>query len=344
MSLLLSPVEIGSLSLANRVVMSPMCMYEVVKEDGVATPFHFAHYGARAIGQTGLIIIEATGVEPDGRISSRDLGLWNQEQKVALERLVADLHSFGTKVGIQLNHAGRKAKDAVYPLAPSEIAYSDDYATPNQLTIEEIHRVQASFVAAAKRSVDAGIDMIQLHGAHGYLINQFLSPSTNQRTDKYGGTLENRYRFLQEIVEQVRKNYHGSLWVRLSLTDYAQAGEQNSLEDWQEIGRWLETEGVDCLDISTGGLLNRRPNIPMHDGYQVPFSIAMKQAVSIPVTALGLLDNPGLCEYILQNKQADIIMQGRALIRNVNWLADAAISLHDQDFQVYNDSYKRGQL
>lgn len=343
MSLLLSPVTIGNLVLPNRVVMSPMCMYEVKKQDGVVTPFHYAHYGARAISKVGLIILEATGVEPDGRISRYDLGLWNDEQEKELKNLVNSLHYLGTKVGIQLSHAGRKAEDATNLIAPSALSYSEKYGTPAEMTKNEIARVQESFVKAVKRSVDAGMDMIELHGAHGYLMDQFLSPLTNQRKDEYGGSLENRYRFMKETINQIRSFYHGPLWVRLSLTDYASLDEQNSIEEWQQIGRWLEEDGVDCLDISTGGLLNRKPDIPIHDGYQVPFSMAMKQAVSIPVTALGLLDNAGLCEYILQTKQADVIMQGRGLIRNVNWLSDAAKALHDDTFEPYNESYQRGQ-
>ncbi len=327
----------------NRVVLAPMCMFEVEKEDGVLTPFHFAHYGARAIAKAGLIIIEATGVEPDGRISNRDLGLWNDEQAVELKKLVDMLHALGSKVGIQLGHAGRKAENAEVLIAPSAIPFSNEYGTPNAMTNEEIERVQASFVAAAERAAVAGVDMIELHGAHGYLINQFLSPLTNERTDAYGGSLENRYLFAKEIIEQIRGSFNGSLWIRLSLTAYADSEKQNSLDEWKTIGKWLEKDGIDCIDVSTGGLLDRKPNIPVRPGYQVPYTSAMKEAVSIPVTAVGLLDNPGLCEHILQTKQADLILQGRALIRNVNWLADAAEELRDTNFEVYNHSYQRGQ-
>lgn len=343
MSLLLGPTEIAGLTLKNRVVLSPMCMYEVKQEDGILTPFHFAHYGARALAGVGLMIIEATAVEPDGRISKHDLGLWNDGQKIELSKLVDTLHSFGAKVGIQLSHAGRKAEDAIYPLAPSAIPFNEHSKSPNEMTKEEIKKIQTAFAQAAKRAQDAGVDMIELHGAHGYLINEFLSPLTNKRTDEYGGSLENRYRFLKETIEQVRVFYKGSLWVRLSLTAYAPANEQNSIEDWQTIGRWLEQDSINCLDISTGGILDRRPDFPVYSGYQVPFSVAMKEAVSIPVTAVGLLDNAGLCEYLLQTNQVDLILQGRALLRNTSWLADAARELHDTEFKVYNHSYERGQ-
>ncbi|MFV0559626.1 MAG: NADH:flavin oxidoreductase/NADH oxidase [Enterococcus sp.] len=344
MSKLLSPVEIAKLSLNNHVVMSPMCMYEVKEEDGIIAPFHYAHYGARALSKVGLIIIEATGVTPDGRITNNDLGLWNEEQAVELGKFVNYLQSFDVKVGIQLSHAGRKAKDAVRPLSSSSLPFSEEYRTPNEMTLDEIKEVQSAFVSAVKRAVEAGIDMIELHGAHGYLMNQFLSPAVNKREDSYGGTLENRYRFVKEIIEAVRGFYKGSLWIRLSMSDYLTDDEQNSIHDWQQIGQWLEQDGIDCIDVSTGGVVNAKPTIPIYPGYQVPFTSAMKEAVTIPVTALGLLDDAGLCEYLLQTNQADLILEGRALIRNVNWLADAAKVLHDKNFTVYNHSYQRGQI
>lgn len=341
MSLLLSPVQIAKLALKNRVVMPPMCMYEVHKEDGVATPFHFAHYGARAIGQVGLIIIEATAVAPDGRLTNQDLGLWNEEQAQKLKELVATLHFLGAKVGIQLGHGGRKAKDAVQPIAPSVIPFNKTYKMPHEMTKEMIKQTQQDFIDATKRAITAGVDMIEIHGAHGYLLNEFLAPQTNQRQDEYGGTLENRYRFVQEIIQEIRQFYQGSLWIRLSLSDYSEP--QNSLEEWQTLAQWLESDGIDCIDVSTGGLLDRTPNMPIHAGYQVPFATQIKEAVSIPVTAVGLLDNPGLCEFLLQTNQTDLVAIGRGLIRNTNWLADAAKELKEHDFQVYNHSYFRGQ-
>lgn len=343
MSLLLSPVEIAQLNLKNRVVLPPMCMYEVHQEDGIVTPFHFAHYGTYAIGQVGLIIIEATAVNPDGRLTNQDLGLWNDKQGEKLKELIASLHYLGAKVGIQLNHGGRKAKEAIRPIAPSAVAFSSDYRRPNEMRLSEIKSVQQDFIDAAKRAVVAGVDMIELHGAHGYLMDEFLSPTTNQRIDEYGGSLENRYRFVKEVIEEIRHFYQGSLWIRLSLTDYASIDEQNSLEEWQAIGRWLEVAGIDCIDVSTGGLLDRTPNIPVYPGYQVPYAAAMKQAVQLPVVAVGLLDNPGLCESLLQMKQVDLVAIGRGLLRNGNWLADAAKELRDETFEVFNHSYFRGQ-
>ena len=344
MSLLLSPVEMAGLSLKNRVVMPPMCMYEVKNEDGLPTAFHHAHYGARAIGGVGLIIQEATAVEPDGRLSNRDLGIWSDRQGRALADLVMELKAFGSKVGIQLSHGGRKAADALQPIGPSAVGYSKEYQVPKEMTLDDIQRVQSAFVSAAQRAQDAGYDMIEIHGAHGYLVNEFLEPLTNLRSDEYGGTLEKRFRFLKEIIEGVKTVFCGPIWVRLSATAYDETGTQNTLQDYQQIAKWLEELGVACLDISTGGLMDVKPNIPIYGGYQATSSAQIKQAVSIPVTAVGLLHNPELGEYLLQTGQADLIQVGRGLIRNVNWLADAAETLHDHDFQVYNNSYKRGQV
>ena len=344
MSLLLSPVEMAGLSLKNRVVMPPMCMYEVKNEDGLPTAFHHVHYGARAIGGAGLIIQEATAVEPDGRLSNRDLGIWSDRQGRALADLVMELKSFGSKVGIQLSHGGRKAADAIQPIGPSAVGYSKEYQVPKEMTLDDIQRVQSAFVSAARRAQEAGYDMIEIHGAHGYLVNEFLEPLTNLRSDEYGGTLEKRFRFLKEIIEGVKTVFCGPIWVRLSATAYDETGTQNTLQDYQQIAKWLEELGVTCLDISTGGLMDVKPNIPIYGGYQATFSAQIKQAVSIPVTTVGLLHNPELGEYLLQTGQADLIQVGRGLIRNVNWLADAAETLHDHNFQVYNNSYKRGQV
>ncbi|MGT2929899.1 oxidoreductase [Streptococcus dentasini] len=344
MSKLLSPVKIAGLDLKNRIVMPPMCMYVVDKEDGKVTPFHHAHYGARAIGQAGLIILEATAVHPDGRLTNNDLGIWSDDHIPGLKALVSELHTLGTKVGIQLGHGGRKAKDAVDSIAPSAIAYNADYPTPREMTVDDIKQTQEAFSTAAGRAQKAGFDMIELHGAHGYLINQFLEPLTNHRQDAYGGSLENRYRFLKEIIPAIQQNFDGSIWTRLSMTAYDETGQQNSIEDWQTIGQWLEEDGIQCIDISTGGLMDIKPNIPVYGGYQAPYTSKMKTAVNIPVTAVGLLNAPELDEYLLQTQQADLIEVGRGLIRNPNWPAYAAQVLHDHNFKVYNNSYQRGQV
>lgn len=344
MSLLLSPTTTAKLELKNHIVMSPMCLFAVEKHDGIASEVHFAHYGARAIGQIGLIIIEANAVAPNGRITPDDLGLWSDEQAEVFGRLVRFTQSLGAKVGVQINHAGRKAEDTPeLPWAPSPVPVAPDAPAPHEMTIDEINQVQDQFVAAIQRAVNAGVDMIEIHGAHGYLIDQFLSPFTNRRTDEYGGTLEKRYRFVQEIIARVRAFYSGSLWIRLSLTDYLPADQQNSIEDWQQVGRWLERDGIDCIDCSTGGLIDAVPNFPITQGYQVPYAMKMKEALDVPIATVGLLDNPGLCEFILKNGFADLVLQGRELLRDPNWPATAALALHDHDFKVYNSAYYRGQ-
>lgn len=344
MSLLFSPITIGQLSLKNRVVMAPMCMYEVKKEDGIVTPFHFAHYGARAIANVGLIMIEATAVQPEGRITKHDLGLWYDKQTEKFTHLVDSLHYLGSKVGVQLAHAGRKAEDALQPLAPSAIAFNSNSKIPKAITQDEIKQIRSDFIASARRAQQAGVDVIEIHAAHGYLISEFLSPLSNHRSDDYGGSLANRYRLLHEIVTDIRAHFSGSLWVRLSLSDYDKSGQQNTIADWQQIGQWLERDGIDVIDVSTGGVMDYAPDLPLHGGYQTPFATAMKQVVGIPVATVGLLDSPDLAEYILQTKQADLIMEGRVLLRNTNWLADAAQKLHDHNFKPFNDSYQRGQL
>lgn len=342
MNLLLSEATVGGLELKNRVGMSPMCMYEVEAKDGVLTPFHFAHYGARAIGQTGLIIVEASAVEPDGRITDRDLGIWNDEQRDQFTELVNQLHSFGSKVGIQLAHAGRKAEDAEEPISSSAIAYSDRYKQPKAMSEEAIQTLIDQFKASAKRAQKSGFDMVEIHGAHGYLINQFLEPATNERTDQYGGSLENRFRLLSEIVTAVKDVFDGAVWVRLSASAYLPEGEQNSIEDWQTVALWLEQLGIDALDISTGGVVHTKPSIEIREGYQVPFASAIKEATSLDVATVGLMQSPILSEHVLKLNEADLILEGRALLRNPNWVSEASLTLEDDNFKHYNSSYVRG--
>ncbi len=340
MSKLLSSAFVGGLELNNRVVMSPMCMYEVKKEDGILTPFHIAHYTSKAISKVALMIVEATAIEEDGRITKNDLGLWNDSQKEEFKKLVDNVHYLGSKIGIQISHAGRKAANAIILKAPSAIEFSDEYGTPVQLSKEDILGLQDKFVESVKRADEAGFDMIEIHGAHGYLISQFLESASNQREDEYGGNLENRFRFLKETILKIREVYKKPLWVRLSVHAYCET--QNSLEDWIQVVKWLEELGVNCVDISTGGVINVKPTIPVFDGFQSGFAAKIKEKVSIDIATVGLLDNFGLCEYLLQNNHADLILQGRSLLRNINWLNDAAKHLHDKNFKPYNEAYARG--
>ncbi len=330
MSMLFSAAKVASLDLKNRVVMSPMRTYSVQKGDGVLNPLHFAHYGARAVEQVGLVILEMTAVEPEGRTTEHDLGLWNDEQAEELKRLVDFLHSLGTKVGIELGHAGRKAKAEPVPVAPSLVeAYSDDYNEPKALSVAEIKRIQKAFVTVAKRAIQAGVDLIELQGAEGFLIDEFFSPVINRRDDEYGGELAGRYRFVQEIIAQIRDFYAGPLWVRLSLDDYAKEDEQNKLTEWQTIGQWLERDGVDCLSIMTGGLFDKKPD-HIYEGWQVPYATAMKRAVNLPIAVTGMLLDSKLCEYILETKQADLILEAHVFDTNARWVVEAKKELHEK--------------
>ena len=339
--MLLQPIQIGKLELKNRIVMAPMCTYEARNQDGLITDFHKVHYGARALGGVGLINIEATGVEPNGRISPQDLGLWDQKQAQKLEELVELLHTFGSKVAIQLGHAGRKAKGVNEAVAPSAIAFNKDYDTPVEMSVSQIHSVTEKFQRAAEYAAQAGVDVIEIHAAHGYLLNQFLSPLSNQREDMYGGELINRFRILKETVQAVKKVFTGSLWVRISADEYCKDG--NQMEDFIKIAQWLKEEGVDLIDVSTGGVIDQYPE-NIYAGYQIPHAAVIKKGADIPVAAVGLLNDPKLAEFALQSGQADLICLGRPLLNNPNWLQSAAVILGaKEEFQAYNSSYERGR-
>lgn len=338
---LLEPIKIGKLDLKNRVVMAPMCMYEARQQDGMLTDFHKVHYGARALGGVGLIMVEATGIDPAGRISPYDLGLWQEGQAHKLKDLTDLLHGFGAKVGIQISHAGRKARGGGQLLGPSALAFSPDYDRPLAMTQAQIDQVIGHFRQAAAYANQAGFDALELHGAHGYLLNQFLSPLSNHRQDQYGGSLENRYRLLGQVVEAVKPVFSGALWVRLSAHEYDPAGL--SMADFIQISRWLKDQGVEVVDVSSGGVVNKGPD-RIYPGYQVALASQIKQGAGIPVAAVGLLNDAKLAEYILQTGQADLICLARPLLANPNWLQEAARLLgKPDDFQAYNTSYQRGK-
>lgn len=240
-----------NVTLPNRIVMSPMCMYSA-GEDGKVTDFHRVHYGTRSLGKVGLIMIEATAVESRGRISSRDLGLWNDGQKEGLKEIVDFAHSQGVKTAIQLAHAGRKAEVDEPIIAPSAIAFDDKSKTPNEMTTEDIKTVVQSFADAARRAKEIGFDIVEIHAAHGYLINEFLSPLSNQRTDEYGGDLDGRSRFLKEVIQAVQETWGTDrpLYVRISAVDHHPDGIQ--IEDSIALARKLKEWGVDLIDVSSG--------------------------------------------------------------------------------------------
>ena len=339
MSKLFASYILKDLEIKNRVVMSPMCMY-TADDDGKAKEWHLIHYASRAIGGVGLIIQEATAVEPRGRISANDLGIWDDSQIEMLKKIVDTVKSYGALMGVQLGHAGRKCEaENERIIAPSAIAFSEEYRVPNEITKEEINEVIEAFKNAAKRCIEIGYDVIEIHGAHGYLINQFLSPVTNKRTDGYGGSLENRARFLKEVIHGVRQVWplEKPLMLRVTAEDYIEEG--NHPEDLAKIINLVKDEGIDLIDVSSGGVTSAVPRV--YQGYQVKFAEVIKENTSLPVVAGGLIIEPHMAEEILQNKRADMVFLGRALLRNPYWPLQA-------DFELSNETewpkqYERGR-
>ncbi|MEK5270558.1 NADPH dehydrogenase NamA [Aeribacillus sp. FSL K6-8394] len=322
--LLFSPFTIKDVTLKNRIVMSPMCMYSAANKKGFLEDFHFTHYISRAVGQVGLIILEATAVSPEGRISELDLGIWEDDHIIKLAELVQQIKSYGAKTGIQLAHAGRKSNVSGDIFAPSSIPFDQNSRTPKELTKEQIIETVEKFQLGAKRAKDAGFDIIEIHAAHGYLINEFLSPLSNKRNDEYGGSLENRYRFLKEVIQAVRKVWEGPLFVRVSASDYVEGG--STINDYVQIAKWLKEDGVDLIDVSSGGLVPA--NIDVYPGYQVPFSEKIRQEANIKTGAVGLITSPLQAEEILKNNRADLIFVARELLRNPYWPYHAANELN----------------
>ncbi|MGA9211329.1 NADPH dehydrogenase NamA [Kaistella sp.] len=322
--MLYSPIKFRNLEIKNRWVMSPMCMYSC--ENGVATDFHYVHYGSRAQGGTGLIMVEATGVVPEGRITHKCMGIWNDEQAQSLKKIVDFVHQNSeSKIGIQLAHAGRKAstwngrqlplEEGWETVAPSGIPYHEEERIPHELTLNEIKSLIKSFKEAAKRSLDAGFDLFEIHAAHGYLIHQFLSPLSNVRTDEYGGSFENRIRFLVEIVEAVNEllDENHPLFVRISGTEYAENGWD--LIESVKLAEVLKNKNVDLIDVSSGGNIHGA-KITLFDGYQVPLSAEIKKQSGIKTGAVGLIKTAEQAEEILEKEEADLILVAREILRN----------------------------
>jgi len=326
MAMLFEPYTIRNLTLKNRIAMAPMCMYSCNDEDGMAGDWHRVHYASRAVGQAGLIILEATAVQPQGRISPQDLGIWSDAHIEGLKSITSLIHQNGAAAGIQLAHAGRKSEVDGPIQAPSALAFSNDYKTPFEMSQEEIRETVGAFVKASKRAVKAGFDLLELHAAHGYLINEFLSPLSNRRTDEYGGSSENRYRFLREIIDGVRSVWQGPLFVRISAEDYSDGGMTAEL--YTEMAVWMKEQGVDLIDVSSGALVPAA--IHPYPGYQVPFSETIRQGAAIPTGAVGLITSGMQAEEILRNKRADLILIGRELLRDPYWPYGAARELHTE--------------
>lgn len=329
--LLLEPIKIHNLELKNRIVMPPMCMYSA-KEDGILTPWHKTHYLTRAMGGTGLIIMEATGVTPEGRISDNDLGLWDDSQVEPLKDLVKEVHETETKIGIQLAHAGRKSESKVTPhLGPTDESYSDDYIAPKAMDEKDIETITKAFKEAARRCVEIGFDAIEIHAAHGYLIHEFLSPIL------YKKNFDERFAFLEGIVKAIKEVWPEDklLIVRLSATDYRDDGI--SKEDFLETVKRLKELGVHLINVSTGGLVSVRP--PVYPGYQVKFSRLVKENIDIATIAGGLIDNADMANRILGEGEADFIYMGRELLRNPYFVIN---QMEKEDYPVqYQRAYVR---
>ncbi|WP_020060971.1 NADPH dehydrogenase NamA [Bacillus sp. 123MFChir2] len=320
---LFSPYTIKDVTLKNRIVMSPMCMYSAENEDGRITTFHLVHYASRAAGQVGLVMLEATAVTPEGRISHKDLGIWDNEQIDGLRQVVDMIHEHGAKAAIQIAHAGRKAVLDSDPIAPSATPFDSSMKIPVQMSKEQIKETITAFRNGAERAKQAGFDIIELHGAHGYLINEFLSPLTNHRTDEYGGSHENRYRFLREIIDAVNEVWSGPLIVRISAHDYHPDGL--TVEDYVTFTKWMKKQGVNLIDCSSGAVVPA--HIDVYPGYQVPYAKYIKDYTSIATGAVGLITSGIQAEEILQQGAADLIFIGRELLRNPYFPRTAANEL-----------------
>ncbi|WP_329423815.1 NADH:flavin oxidoreductase/NADH oxidase [Streptosporangium sp. NBC_01495] len=343
MSALFEPLTLRSLTIPNRIWMAPMCQYSAAvegPEQGVPTDWHLSHLAARAVGGAGLILAEATAVTPEGRISPADLGLWNDRQREAFTRVTRLLREHGAVPGIQLAHAGRKAstrrtwqggaptgpgEHGWQPVGPSPIPFNDGHPTPTELSAGDIDRIVGDFADAARRALAAGFQVAEIHGAHGYLIAEFLSPFSNHRTDAYGGSYENRTRFALRVVDAVRAVWPDELPLlfRISATDWLAENPADDREGWSaddtvRFAKDLLAHGVDLLDASTGGNV-AGARIPAGPGYQVPYAARVKAETDLPVGAVGEITRPRQAEEIIASGRADAVLLGRELLRNPYW-------------------------
>lgn len=337
---LFEPLQIRDVVLRNRIVVSPMCQYSA--EDGFANEWHMVHLGSRAVGGAGAVIVEATAVEPGGRISYGDTGIWSDAHAAAFAPIVAFMKKQGAAAGIQIAHAGRKASTdlpwlggkAIAPdqpngwqvVAPSAIPFHEGDPAPSELSREEIEALVASFGAAAARALEAGFEILEIHAAHGYLLNEFLSPLTNKRTDAYGGPFENRIRMAREVTRAVRREWPERLplWIRISATDWVEGGWD--VEQSVELARVLKQEGVDLVDASSGGVAPHA-RIPVGPGYQTPLAERIRREAGILTGAVGMITEPQQAQAILDQGQADVVMLARELLRDPYWPLHAAKAL-----------------
>lgn len=339
MAHLFEPLQLRDIVLTNRIGIPPMCQYSA--RDGLASDWHFVHYGSRAVGGAALMILEATAVTPEGRISPGDLGLWDDRQIEPLARIGRFVQAQGCVPAIQLAHAGRKASVGLgwqaqrtlgaseggwQTVAPSPLAFGEGYAVPGELDAAGIRRVVAQFAAGARRANEAGFRMVEIHAAHGYLLHQFLSPLSNRRTDAYGGSFENRTRLVREVVAAVRGEWPERLplLIRLSATDWAEGGW--NADETVELCRALKGLGVDLVDVSTAGLVPS-VKIPAGPGFQTEFAARVRREAGIASAAVGLVTAPAQADHIVRTGQADLVLLGREILRNPYWPLRAAQEL-----------------
>ena len=352
---LFRPATFRSVTARNRIVVSPMCQYSAT--DGVPNDWHFQHLGCRAVGGAGIVFAEATNVEARGRITPYCTGLWNDEQRDAFARIVRFVKAQGAVAGIQLGHAGRKGSSARpweggkglspaqggWPIiAPSAIPFSESHPVPQEMDEKAIAATVATFATAARRAREAKFDVIELHGAHGYLISTFLSPITNRRNDRYGGSFENRVRFLLEVVDAVRSEWPDErpLFVRISSTDWIDGGWD--LESSVKLAQLLKAGGkVDLIDCSSGGV-DPRQKVNAFPGYQVPFAAAIRSRAGIATGAVGLISSPDMAEQIVASGQADLVVMARALLNDPYWPLHAAKALKAKI--PWPSQYERGDI
>lgn len=352
MTHLFEPLSIRDVTFRNRITVSPMCQYS--SQDGYANEWHLVHLASRAVGGASLVFTEAAAVEPQGRISPGDLGIWSDEHAEALAKIVSIIQNFGAVAGIQLAHAGRKASTA-RPweggkavdesqggwrpvVGPSAIAFSDDSPTPEALSIEGIQKITDAFVQAARRSLEAGFKVVEIHAAHGYLLHEFLSPLSNHRDDEYGGSFENRTRLLREVVQAVREVWpeRYPLWVRISATDWVDNGWD--IEQSIDLSDKLKSLGVDLIDCSSGGIVPG-VKVPVGPGYQTSFAERIRHEANILTGAVGMITSPEQADHIIRTGQADMVLLARELLRDPYWPLKAAKQLR-QD-QIWPVQYER---
>jgi 2,4-dienoyl-CoA reductase-like NADH-dependent reductase (Old Yellow Enzyme family) len=341
MAQLFTPFKLRNIELKNRIVVSPMCQYSSV--DGFANDWHLVHLGSRAVGGAGLVLTEATAVAPEGRITSADLGIWKDEHIEFLRRIVTFISRNGAVPGMQLAHAGRKAsvtepwnggtpvhsEDGGWQtLAPSAVPFTNQSLVPRAMSIQEINKLVSDFRAAAARALTAGFQVLEIHAAHGYLINEFMSPLSNSRTDEYGGSFENRTRLLLQVIRAVRDVWPAEfpLFVRISASDWTEGGW--TLDDSVALAGILQQQEVDLIDCSSGGVV--LANIPAAPGYQVPFAETIRKETGMPTGAVGIIISASQAEEVVSGGKADLVIMARELLRDPYFPLRAAAELGEE--------------